>query len=170
LWRALGTCLAGAATSGLGRPEEGLRQIDEGIEQYQGLRTPPVFWPMIRWMQAQALVEAGTPGSGFAYIDEAIALAGADGVLSPLFHIVRGDLSRLGANADAAAAIASYERAYAVSEGFGERMTQLRAAVRLARLAPAPDQSRTDALRDVYDRFSEGLQTPDLTEAAATVG
>jgi hypothetical protein len=49
-------------------------------------------------------------------------------------------------------------------------MTQLRAAVRLARTAPASDGSRTDAVRDAYDQFSEGLETPDLAEAAALLG
>ena len=88
----------------------------DGLDQYQGLRTPPVFWPMIRFMQAAAHVDAGTPGPGFALIDEAIEIGGSDTILAPLFHIVRGDLSLLGPDADAAAATASYERAFAVAD------------------------------------------------------
>jgi hypothetical protein len=157
----------GAATSGLGRPEEAIRQMDEGLDQYQGLRTPPVFWPMIRFMQAQAHVEAGTPGPGFPLIDEALALAGTDTILAPLFHVVRGDLSLLGPDADAAAATASYEAAHAVAERVGERMLQLRAATRLCRIATADDRNaRLETLRAVHTTFTEGLATPDVREAA----
>ena len=48
----------------------------------------------------------------------------------------------------------------------GVRMTQLRAALRLCRLWRS--QGRDDAdrlLRSVYDTFTEGFATPDLTEA-----
>jgi predicted ATPase/class 3 adenylate cyclase len=167
IWRALGTILRGAATSGNGRPEEGLRQMAVGLDQYQGLRTPPVFWPLIRFVQAQAHVEAGTPAAGLPLIDEALAIAGSDGLLAPLFHIVRGDLSLLDPEPDAAAATASYERAYAVSERVGSPMTQLRAAVRLARTAEGPARSdRLEQLRAIEASFSEGRSTPDLLEAA----
>jgi hypothetical protein len=139
----------------------------DGLDQYQGLRTPPVFWPMIRWMQAAAHVDAGTPGAGFPLIDEALEIGGSDTVLAPLFHITRGDLSLLGPDADPAAATASYERAYGVAANLGARMTQLRAATRLVRLAPEKDRARrVDALRAVRETFTEGLGTRDLTEAA----
>jgi predicted ATPase/class 3 adenylate cyclase len=166
IWRALATCLLGAATSARGRPEEGLRQMTDGLNQYEGLRTPPVFWPMIRFMQAAAHVDAGTPELGFELIDEALTLGGTDGVLAPQFHIVRGDLSLLGPAADAAAATASYERAFAVADSVGARMPQLRAAVRLARTCPEGERAaRTEALRAAQATFTEGLSTPDLVEA-----
>ena len=167
LWRALATVLLGAATSAQGRPEEGIRRMAEGLDQYQGLRTPPVFWPLIRWMQAAAHVDVGTPGPGFPLIDEALQIAGSDTVLSPLFHIVRGDLSLLGPDADPAAATASYERAFDVAANLGARMTQLRAAARLVRLATEADRApRVEALRAVHSTFTEGLGTRDLVEAA----
>ena len=170
LWRALATCLTGAARSGLGAPEEGIRLIAEGLDQYQGLRTPPVFWPLLRWMQAGAHAEAGIPAAGFPLVDEALALAGTDGVLSPLFHLVRGDLSLLGPEGSVAAAIESYERAYDVSARLGSRMTQLRAATRLVRTAEDSDrQRRTEALREIRSTFSEGFGTQDLVEAAELI-
>ena len=167
IWRALGTCLLGAATSALGRPTEGLRQIADGLDQYQDLRTPPVFWPFIRFIQAGAYVDAGSPGPGFPLIDEAIAMGGPDNPIAPLFHIVRGDLSFLGPRPDLAAARASYEEAYAMAARLESRAPQLRAAGRLVRIATAAERpARLDALRTVHATFAEGHATADLGEAA----
>jgi predicted ATPase len=53
-----------------------------------------------------------------------------------------------------------------VVERQGARMTQLRAALRLCRLWRSHGRDDTDALlRSVYDTFTEGFATPDLTEA-----
>ena len=77
----------------------------------------------------------------------------------------------LGPGADAAAATASYERAFAVAESVGARMPQLRAAVRLARTAPEEERAgRIEALRAVHATFTEGTSTPDLLEAAEMLG
>jgi hypothetical protein len=166
VWQALGTCLLGAATSSLGRPEDGLRQMADGVDQYQGLRTPPVFWPMIRWMQAGACVDAGQPDTGFPLIDEGLEVGGQETIMSPLLHIVRGDLFLLGPNADPAAATAAFERAYSVADTLGARTPQLRAAVRLCGVASEADRAaRLDALRAVHAAFTEGSSTPDLQEA-----
>ncbi len=167
LWRALGTCLLGAATSALGRPTDGLHQIADGLDQYKDLRTPPVFWPFLRFIQGGAYAEAGLPGPGFPLIDDAIAQGGPTNPIAPLFHVVRGDLFLLGPEPEVAEATACYERAYAKAEQFGARMPQLRAAVRLCRIAPEADRpARLDALRAIHAGFTEGAATPDLVEAA----
>ncbi|HLO34921.1 MAG TPA: hypothetical protein VK194_02510, partial [Candidatus Deferrimicrobium sp.] len=111
IWRALGTCLLGAATSATGRPADGLRQIEDGLDQYQDLRTPPVFWPFLRFLEAGAHVDAGSPEPGFALIDEAIEQGGPTNPIAPLFHVVRGDLSMAGPGPDVDAARVCYKRA-----------------------------------------------------------
>jgi predicted ATPase/class 3 adenylate cyclase len=167
VWRALATCLAGAATSALGNPTDGIRQFADGIDLYHGLRTPPVFWPMLLFMQAAAHVDAAMPGPGFALIEEATKIGGADAVIAPLFHIVHGDLSLLGPEPDTAAATSSYERAFAVAAGYGARSPQLRAAIRLYRVADEPARAdRLQTLRAIHATFTEGQSTPDLLEAA----
>jgi len=167
IWRALGTCLLGAGTSALGRPADGLRQIADGLDQYQDLRTPPVFWPFVRFIQGGAYADAGTPGPGLPLIDEAIELGGSDNAIAPLFHVVRGDLSMAGRSPDVAAATACYERGLAMAERLGARTPALRAAARLARIATPEDRpARVDQLRAIHSTFTEGLSSPDLVEAA----
>jgi hypothetical protein len=170
IWRALGTCLYGAATSALGEPSEGVARIEEGLEHYKGLRTPPVFWPLVRYLQAGAYLEARMPEKGLALMAEALELAGPDEVLAPLFHIVKGDLLLVGARPDVGAAYASYQHAFYVSELRQARMPQLRSAVRLFRVAETGERDkRAASVRAIHETFEEGLSTPDLVEAAAIV-
>jgi predicted ATPase/class 3 adenylate cyclase len=167
IWRALGTCLLGAATSSLGRPTEGLRQIADGLDQYQDLRTPPVFWPFLRFTQAGAHVEAGSPEPGLKLIDEAIAMGGPTNPIAPLFHVVRGDLSMVGQVPDVDAARDSYERAFALAGSLGSPSPQLRAALRLCRIASAAERpARLATLSEILEAFPEGRTAPDLVEAA----
>jgi len=125
-----------------------------------------VFWPFVRFIQGGAHAEAGTPGPGLALIDEAIQLGGPSPI-SPLFHIVRGDLSLAGSSPDPAAATECYEHALALAVRLDARMPALRAATRLARIAPDAERSaRLDTLRPLHAGFTEGFATPDLVEAA----
>ena len=47
IWKAVGTVVLGASAVELGLGDEGLRWVDEGLERYRGLRTPPIFWPFL---------------------------------------------------------------------------------------------------------------------------
>jgi hypothetical protein len=171
IWRALGTCLLGAATSAGGRPADGLRQIADGLDQYQDLRTPPVFWPFIRFIQGEAHVDAAHPEPGVALIDEAIELGGPTNPIAPLFHIVRGDLAMVGPEPNVAEAMACYERGLAMAERLDARMPRLRAAARLCRIASDAERAdRLAGLRAATAMVTEGSSTPDLVEAAQLLG
>jgi hypothetical protein len=77
----------------------------------------------------------------------------------------------IGPNPDLSAARAAYERAFASSERYGARMSQLRAAVRLCRIAGEEDrEARLAQLRPIHATFSDGFETPDLQEAAELLG
>jgi predicted ATPase/class 3 adenylate cyclase/tetratricopeptide (TPR) repeat protein len=169
IWRALGTALLGAARTAMGEREDGLAQIADGLDQYRGLRTPPVFWPLVRYMQAAAHVDARKPDAGLPLIREALELAGEDEVLAPLFHIVHGDLLLLASDADAAEA--AYERARDNAVRFGARLPHLRAATRLAGLEaePATRDARLAVVRELVAAFDEGLDTADLIDARALI-
>ena len=168
IWIALGTCLVGSATTAMGRTEEGLARIHEGLELYRGLRTPPVFWSMLLQLEAGALASAGQATAGLARVDEAMGYIGeGETVVVPEFQVLRGDLLMAIPDRDVAAAETSFQVAHDIAERLGLGMSRLRAATRLCRLwtdAGAPDRGQR-VLRPVFDAFSEGFGTLDLIEA-----
>jgi tetratricopeptide (TPR) repeat protein len=165
IWRALALALQGAAVTGLRRPAEGLARIDEGIALYQGLKTPPVFWPLLLSVRARAFALGGRPADGLPLIDEAIEMTGQHNIFYPEFALLRGDL--LLGLADADRAESCFQSVFEVAGDLGVRMPQLRAATRLTRLwrAAGKRPDGTDELRSVYETFTEGFDTPDLLEA-----
>jgi predicted ATPase len=175
VWRALGRVLQGWVTSAFGDGERGLAEIDDGLALYQGLRTPPVFWPLVRFLHASACFEAARPADGLALLREAAEQSGSDAILSPLFHILRGDLLTATGGQDGAAP-AAYVQAFEVASRYDERLPQLRALTRLIKLGGGGDgeggdrQRHTTRLRQLYDTFAEGLSTPDLRDAAEILG
>ena len=76
IWKAVATCLDGAALAGTGSAEEGLMQNNRGMELYQGLKTPPVFWPLLLLIRAGVCGQAGRPEEGLASLDEAMKIVG----------------------------------------------------------------------------------------------
>jgi predicted ATPase/class 3 adenylate cyclase len=168
IWSALGRCLLGAGESGMGRVEEGLTQIRRGFDLYHGLKTPPVFWPLLLYVEAGALARAGRLKDGLTRIDEAIEIAGhgSGGMLLPEFWLVKGDLVAL-SEADGEGADLWFRRAIDVAGDLDAKMFQLRAALRHCRLSRgrggADEADRV--LRMVYETFTEGFETVDLIEA-----
>jgi predicted ATPase/class 3 adenylate cyclase len=168
IWRALGTCLLGAADTAMGQVEEGLARVRQGVDLYQGLKAPPVFWPTLRALEAGAYGQAGRVGEGLAMVDEALEIAGrGSGTTTlPEFQLLKGDLLlALGHGADAES---WFQRAFDIAQRLDARMSQLRAAVRLCRLRSDRDGGTAGTqLRAVYDTFTEGFTTADLVEARA---
>jgi hypothetical protein len=171
IWRALGTCLLGAADTATGRCDEGLAQVRHGIDLYQGLKAPPVFWPLLLFVQAGAYGQAGRPADGLAVIDEALEIAGRSGgmTLLPEFQLLKGDLLLALPRAHDADPEPWFQRAFDIAQGLDARMSQLRAAVRLCRLRQARGNGEQSGrvLRAIYDAFTEGFTTADLLEARA---
>jgi predicted ATPase/class 3 adenylate cyclase len=171
-WSAAGGCLLGAAQVGLGRFEDGLANIRAGMDLYRGLRSPLVFWPMLLYIDAGASYGVGTPANGLPAIDSAIELMspGAGTTLVPELHLLKGDLLAAIAAADGRddpVAEGWYRSAFDRADELGARMTLLRAATRLARLAQARGEAEAAAglLSPIYASFTEGSATADLREA-----
>jgi hypothetical protein len=153
----------------LGQPSEGLAQIRHGVQLYQGLTTPPIFWQLLLLLQAGAHAQAGKPAGGLVLIDEALQIANrGPGTLLPEFCLLKGDLLLALPQTNAADAEPWFQRAFDIAQDLGERMPQLRASVRLCRIRQNTDQAAEAArtLGAVYDTFTEGFTTADLNEAA----
>ena len=173
IWSAIGSCLLGAAQASLGQAESGLARIREGMASYQGLVTPPVFWPMLLYVAAAASSRAGLPARGLGPVDEAIVLVGPESSAAflPEMRLLKGDLlAALEATGEAVpiGSLSTYELALEQARRIGARMSELRAATRLCRSAHSDSAvARFGDLQAVLGTFTEGFGTADLVEAVA---
>ncbi|MEX0864033.1 MAG: adenylate/guanylate cyclase domain-containing protein [Acidimicrobiia bacterium] len=170
VWMALANVLEGVAMVGLGQTAEGLEKTETGVDLYQGLTTPPVFWPLILGLRAFAFAANGKHDRALALIDEAIALTESGdrkANASPDFHVYRGDILGLFPEPDNVAIEKAYRTAMTMAREGGLRLLELQAATRLVillrSLGRATDAS--DELAAVYSTFPEGVQELDLIRA-----
>jgi tetratricopeptide (TPR) repeat protein len=169
IWRALGPACSAPPTRPRGRSRRAW--VRQGVDLYQGLKTPPVFWPMLRALEAGAYAQAGRVEEGLAMVDEALEIAGRGSgtTMVPEFQLLKGDLLlALGHDADPEP---WFQQVFDIAQRLDARMSQLRAAVRLCRLRSDRDGGESAAqLHAVYSTFTEGFTTADLTEARALLG
>lgn len=171
VWNAVGSCLYAVTHAALGSPGEGLSIMQRGIEAYQGLKTPPVFFPLLLMLEAGVYGLASRPHEGLAILDEAIRLSDANygkTFLAEFFRL-KGELL-LGVSPDNLAPAEEWlERAMNSASKVGLTMPELRAAMPLSRLWQAQgkrDQAHA-LLAGVYGKFTEGWDTADLKQARA---
>jgi tetratricopeptide (TPR) repeat protein len=169
VWGALALCLRGAALTDLDRGEEGLAQIGRGLALYRRLKTPPVFWPLLLLVCAQARVSAGKPEEASDLLDEALAIGGpgAEDSLTAEMCRLKGEVLLAASPNGAEAAEPWLRRAFAIAQARGARTFELRAAIALSRLGRRQGDAGTSrrALADAYGRLTEGFATADAREA-----
>jgi predicted ATPase len=167
IWSAVGSVVLGAAAVALGVHDEGLAWMADGLERYRGLRTPPVFWPFLLQLRAEACLRASQLAAGLDAAEEALTLA----PMLPDLHLVHGDLLRDRGEVDAATA--AYELGLASAQGWGAATPALRSAIRLCRLGGASASvvaARRVTLGAIVETFQEGGSSPDMVEARAILG
>jgi len=152
--------------------DEGLADIRQGMELYRELRSPPVFWPFLLFIDAGASHAAGRPADGVRPLDAAIEMlsAGSGATMLPELHLLKGDLlAALAADERTGRTGAEpwYRLAFERAGELNARMTHLRAATRLARLrlADGEPEAAAQTLGPVHATFTEGFATADLREA-----
>jgi len=164
IWKAVALIVQGAAAAGVGRPDEGVASMERGVQLYQGLTTPAVFWPLVLSTRARGFGHAGRPEDGLRLIEEALEIVGTEAFLHPEFSLVQAEL--LHGLGETEAAVAALRGAVHSGRRLGLHMPELRAATRLVRLR---QRDAVEQLRRVYDSFTEGFDDPDVVDARAAL-
>jgi predicted ATPase/class 3 adenylate cyclase len=169
IWKAVGSCLHGAALAGLGRHDQGLDQIRWGMEVYQGLNTPPIFWPLLVFNQAQACLLAGRAQEGLEALSETMKTAdeSREGAFVCEFYRLAGNLLLAISGENASQAESLFQQAVETGRQHKARFLELRAAVCLARLwqQQGKGEHARQLLGDAYSAMTEGFDTPDMRAA-----
>ena len=170
IWNAVGSCLLGAALVGLGSAERGLALIAQGLDAYRGIKTPPVFWPMLLHLCADAYYAASKPEIGLHMMDEALEIGSSSSArtLASEFLILKGALLLMLSPDNTAEAEALYQQAVLNAREVHAAMLELRAAIGLSRLwhAQGNKEKARKVLNDAYSKITEGFTTADLKEAS----
>jgi predicted ATPase len=167
-WAATALGYQGEAAALLGQFQDGIAQMCEGIAGYQSIDAK-LYLPGTMCTLARAEAEVGLPEQGLTTLADALTMVEETGerYWEAEIYRVRGEL--LLRQGDAVAAEASLHKAIEVAQRQEAKSWELQATTVLARLWH--EQGRTAEahaiLAEVYGWFTEGLDTPDLTEAAA---
>ncbi len=166
----------GHARARLGQLKEGIAEIQENFVRLRAIGTEMSLNGYSVDL-AEVMGLAGRIEEGLAIVTEAILRAEKSGecYFEAESHRVKGDLLVQAAGQSAAApslgaeAEASYQRALEISRQRGALTHELRAAMGLSRLwrQQSKRAEARELLADVYERFTEGFDSPDLKRARA---
>jgi predicted ATPase len=165
-----GTILCGWALTMLGRGEEGILQIQQGLTALQvtGAQLTHTFYVA---MLAEAYGTLHQPQEGLRVLAEAFALADKydERWWQAELHRLQGGLLLQHSPDNQAEAARQFHRAMAVARHQHAKSWELRTATSLACLwqSQGKRQEAYDLLAPVYEWFTEGFDTRDLQEAKA---
>jgi tetratricopeptide (TPR) repeat protein len=173
IWRVIGSLLKGKLMVARGDGEEGIAMLRSGIEMSdrQGWT---LSYPEFLCSLAQGLAAVGRHDEAITRIDQGLSLASSDREqwYQPELIRTKGELllERSGSQA-ASAAAECFGAAISLAQAQGALSWQLRAAHSLARLRRSlgQDKEAAEILQPVYQKFTEGFDTPDLKAAKATL-
>jgi class 3 adenylate cyclase/predicted ATPase len=171
--KAKGEFFCGWSRALLGEPHEGVRAMEAALEAQRAIGTTEDF-PVYYDMLAEALTLLGRIDEASAAIDHAFEAVASSGLAywNAELHRRRAELLWQRAGAPVEAARASLAAAFELARAQNARSLELRAAMTGLRMArgDAEAQAARAALRQVYERFSEGFGTADLEEAGRLLG
>jgi len=158
LYQATSTVTRGWTLIELGRAEEAIEEIQQGLVGHQATGTV-LLRPHFLALLAEALKKAGRIEEGFQVLEDALTQANNNGDCYYLAEIYRLQGEMLGM---AAGAESCFIQAIETARKQKAKSLELRAAMSLSRLNRA-----REVLAEVYGGFTEGLDTKDLQEAKA---
>ena len=153
----------------MGRSEEGIAQQREGLAAFSA--TEALLRPYFLCLLAETWRETGRLDDGLNALTEALAAADEHDLrfYEAETHRLKGELLSKQDDSNAAEAQSCFERAIEIARTQSAKSLELRATMSLARLlrnTARRDEARA-MLAEIYGWFTEGLDTPALSEAKA---
>ncbi|MFA7431355.1 MAG: alpha/beta fold hydrolase, partial [Rhodospirillaceae bacterium] len=170
---ASGLVLRGWARAMLGDPQEGLEEIDQGLERCRAVGAV-IEYPYFQALQAEALQAAGRPSAGLAVLEEAKRQALSRQGFFYTAEILRL-IGRLRLPGDEAGAEEAFTAALATAREQAALEPEVRAALDLSRLwlrqGKARDVRRlVEGLSPPLDRRPAGPSVSELRDLLGTAG
>jgi tetratricopeptide (TPR) repeat protein len=169
IWESLATMLLGVAQMALGQPEQGLAMIEQGFARYQGLKTPPVFYPQLIGMRAEAFARVGRPTEGLNLLEDLLQNMEEERILRelPPLILLKGELLLAISPENRTEAAGIFKAILAKRGHMGGKIVALQAATRLCQLEMMEGKAEQSgqALAEIYESFTEGFDTVDLRAA-----
>jgi predicted ATPase len=155
-----------------GDPQEGIAQMQEGLAALHATRLQ-AFRPYLLCLLAEVCVKVGRLDEGLNALSE--ALTAADNLENRKYEAeayrLKGELLLKQDGSKTTQAQNCLQRAIEIAQKQNAKSLELRATISLARLLAKQDrQVEAHAmLAEVYGWFTEGFDTPDLTDAKALI-
>jgi DNA-binding SARP family transcriptional activator/RecA/RadA recombinase len=167
-WVCTAECYTGEALAMLGQVSEGITQIHQGMSSKEALGMRCYRVGMLRAL-ADAQAIAGRPEEGLATLDEALTLVEQTDERHWEAELRRLKADLLLSRGETDHAEASLREAIEVARRQQAKSWELRATVSLSRLLQMQgrQEEARQLLSEIYGRFTEGVDTPDLQEARA---
>jgi predicted ATPase/DNA-binding winged helix-turn-helix (wHTH) protein len=163
------TGLRGWAMAQQGCSEEGIAHLREGLAAFSA--TEALLRPYFLCLLAEAWTETGRLDDGLNALTEALAVADEHDLrfYEAETHRLKGELLSKQDDSNAAEAQGCFERAIEIARTQSAKSLELRATMSLARLLrnTARRDEASAMLAEIYGWFTEGLDTPALSDAKA---
>jgi len=167
-WLLVGTICRGWTLTQQEQAEEGVAQMEHGLSQYRAMGGGASH-SHLSALLGEAYGRMGQVEKGLSILAEALAIVDRsdERYFEAEIHRLRGALQHM--RREESEAEASFRQAIAVAREQGARSWELRATVSLCRLWQ--QQGRREEARGklarIYGWFTEGFNTPDLSDARA---
>jgi predicted ATPase/class 3 adenylate cyclase len=167
---ALATHCRGAALALQGQLDEGMAQMQQGLEAFRATGAEMhLTWHLsnLAWTYGQT----GQVEAGWSVLGQALTLADEreEHFVRAWLYCLQGTLLLQRQPVDASQAESCFQQAISIAQSQHAKSWELRAATSLARLwqQQGKRQDAYDVLAPVYGWFTEGFDTADLQEAKA---
>lgn len=166
-WSAWGRMLRGWAIGRLGRLQEGVAEIEQGLADYRATGAE-LMRPHGLMLFAETVAAAGDPQHALNLLDEAAIIVSTNKTLfyEPELHRFRGEFL-LALNRKNPKAVDHFRKAADLARELGAQALELRAVLSLASVTRGAERlTALEKLSNLRNQAVEGFGTSDLTSAA----